>query len=343
MTEPVDTAGMFAAAETFPEQVAAAVATASDIDGLPDPSKITSVLMLGMGGSGMAGDFLTVTAGPFMPLPVVVIKGFQPPSYVDEHTLVFAVSFSGDTAETIHAATLAEEAGAPIVAVTSGGQLAELAGHWGAPVVPVDSTIPMPRAGLGAMAIPPLVVLENMGFFPGASQWIALAVEQLRRRRPELMSDSGPAAELARQLDRRVPIIYGGGGLGDAAARRWKNQINENAKTPAFSGLVPEICHNEIVGWGQHGDVTRQVFSMVHLRHDGEHPTTMQAFGVLRDLLDEVVADIFEVEAQGDGPVAQLLDLMYYGDYVSLYLASLVGIDPGPIPVIDELKARLAD
>lgn len=342
MTAPLDTLGMFAAAEALPEQVASAVASASDVDGLPDPSNITNVLVLGMGGSGVAGDFLTVTAGPFMPLPVVVIKGFQPPSYVNENTLVFAVSFSGDTAETLHAASLAEEAGAPIICVTSGGQLAEFAAAWGAPLVEVDGSIPMPRAALGAMAIPPLVVLENMGFFPGASQWIALAVEQMRRRRDELTGASGGAAELARHLDRRVPIIYGGGGIGETAARRWKTQINENAKTPAFSAAVPEMCHNEIVGWGQQGDVTRQVFSMVHLRHDGEHPTTMQAFEVLRDLLDEVVADIHQVEAQGEGPVAQLLDLIYYGDFVSLFMADQVGLDPGPIPVIGELKSRLA-
>jgi glucose/mannose-6-phosphate isomerase len=342
MSQPLDTLGIYAATESLPEQVAAAVAAASDIEGLPDPANITNVLVLGMGGSGIAGDFLTVTAGPFMPLPVVVIKGFQPPSYVNENTLVFAVSFSGDTAETVHAATLAEEAGAPIVAVTTGGMLGELAATWGAPVVPVDPTIPMPRAGLGALAIPPLVVLENMGYFPGASQWIALAVEQLRKRRLELTAESNPAAELARQLDRHVPIIWGGGGLGDCAARRWKTQINENAKTPAFSVAVPEACHNEIVGWGQQGDLTRQVFSMIQVRHDGEHPITMQAFDVLRDMLDEVVADIHEVEAQGEGPVAQLLDLMYFGDFVSLYLASQVGLDPGPIPVIDDLKARLA-
>ena len=342
MSAPLDTLGMYAAAETFPEQVAASVATASDITGLPDPSKITNVLVLGMGGSGIAGDFLTVTAGPFMPLPVVVIKGFQPPSYVNESTLVFAVSFSGNTAETLHAASLAEEAGAPIVAVTSGGQLGELAGQWGAPVVPVDASIPQPRAGLGALAIPPLIVLENMGLFPGASQWVASAVEQLRRRRSQLLDSVGPAAELARHLDRRIPIVYGGGGIGETAARRWKTQVNENAKSPAFAAGVPEMCHNDIVGWGQQGDVTRQIFSMVFLRHDGEHPTTMQAFAVLRELLGEVVGDIHEIEAEGEGPVAQLLDLIYYGDLVSLYLAAQVGVDPGPVPVIDELKSRLA-
>jgi glucose/mannose-6-phosphate isomerase len=342
MTAPLDSMGMFAAAEALPEQVAAAVATASDVDGLPDPAKISNVLVLGMGGSGVAGDFLTVTAGPFMPLPVVVIKGFQPPSYVNENTLVFAMSFSGNTVETLHAASLAAEAGAPIVAVTTGGKLAELAASWGAPMVQVDPSIPMPRAALGALAIPPLVVLENMGFFPGASQWIALAVEQLRKRRTELLGPAGGAAELARHLDRRVPIIYGGGGIGETAARRWKTQINENAKTPAFAAGVPEMCHNEIVGWGQQGDVTRQVFSMVHLRHDGEHPTTMQAFEVIRDVLDEVVADIHQIEAAGEGPVAQLLDLIYYGEFVSLFMASQVGLDPGPVPVIDELKSRLA-
>jgi glucose/mannose-6-phosphate isomerase len=139
-----------------------------------------------------------------------------------------------------------------------------------------------------------------------------------------------------------MPIIYGGGGLGAAAALRWKNEVNENPKVPAFIHTVPELMHNEIAGWGQHGDVTRQVFSLVLLRHDHEHPQIMRRFDLIRQWTDEAVGRIEEVQAQGDGPLAQVLDLMFYGSMVSLHMAAQEGVDPGPITVLEEIKAALA-
>ena len=339
--ERIDTLGMWDALLGLPEQVQGAVTAAAEVEGLPDAEGITNVLVLGMGGSGIAGDLLTVTAGPFMTLPVVVVKNYTTPSYVSESTLVISVSASGNTAETVEATITAASLGGRVVAVTKGGRLGELAAQWGAPVVPVDPAIPAPRAGLGAVAIPPLVVLERMGFFPGAREWISAAVDQLVRRRAEISAPDSPALQLARGIGRTLPIVYGGGGTGDVAARRWKNQINENAKVPAFHNTVPELCHNEVVGWGQHGDVTRQVFSLVFLRYDDEHPAVGETFSVLSEMVGEVVADIFEVEAGGEGVIAQILDMMMFGDAVSLEMAALEGVDPGPVPAIDELKSRL--
>ncbi|MDR3649118.1 MAG: SIS domain-containing protein, partial [Acidimicrobiales bacterium] len=118
---------------------------------------------------------------------------------------------------------------------------------------------------------------------------------------------------------------------------------NENAKAPAFAAVYPELCHNEIAGWGQHGDVTRQVLTLVNLRHDAEHPQLARRFAFVSDVLREVVADIIEVRAQGEGDLAQLLDLILVGDFVSLHLAAREGIDPGPVPVLEELKRRLLE
>src|SRR5215204_6152570 len=144
---PVDTLGMFEAAAGLPEQIEDAVERAQLVEGLPDPEQIENVLVLGMGGSGVSGDLLATIAGPFMPLPVVVVKGYEPPSYVNDHTLVFAMSFSGNTEETLDAATTAANAGGRIVAVTQGGALAERCRGWGAPIVSISEEIPVPRAG----------------------------------------------------------------------------------------------------------------------------------------------------------------------------------------------------
>jgi glucose/mannose-6-phosphate isomerase len=302
---------------------------------------VENVVVLGMGGSGIAGDVLVATAAPFMPVPVTVVKGYVPPDYVGTGSLVFAMSFSGNTEETLEAATAAFEAGASLIVVAGGGALVSLAREWDVPVIPVAEGIPQPRAALGAMAIPPLVLLEEIGLFPGAVQWVDQAVDQLRIRRDELVRPGSRAEELARRIGRTIPLVHSSGDLGAAAALRWKAQINENAKCPAFFNVYPELCHNEVAGWGQHGDATRQLISLVNLRHDAEHPQVSRRFDLVAEVLREVVADVIEVRASGEGDLAQLLDLALIGDFVSLHLAGNEGIDPGPIPVLDEIKVQL--
>jgi glucose/mannose-6-phosphate isomerase len=295
-----------------------------------------------MGGSGIAGDVLTAVAAPFMPVPVTVVKGYVPPDYVGTGSLVFAMSFSGDTEETLEAAAAAYESGASLVVVAGGGALERLAGEWDVPVVPVPAGIPQPRAALGAMAIPPLVLLEQIGLFPGALQWVDQAVDQLRSRRDELVRPGSVAEQLARLIGRTIPLIHSAQDLGAAAALRWKAQINENAKCPAFFNVYPELCHNELAGWGQHGDATRQLITLVNLRHDAEHPQVSRRFDLVAEVLREVVAEVVEVRASGEGDLAQLFDLALIGDFVSLHLAGNEGIDPGPIPVLVDLKNQLA-
>ncbi len=339
----LDTLGMFAATADLPEQVAAAAERARGLGGLRDPAAIEQVVLIGMGGSGIAGDVVAAIAAPMLAVPVLAVKSYECPAFVNTHSLVFAVSASGDTAETLQAAADAADAGATMVAITGGGKLAQLAATWNAPTIRVPATIPQPRSGVGAMSIPPLVVLDEMGLYRGGQYWIEAAVHQLRLRRDELVGagESSPAATVARRIGRTIPLIHGGGAIGAVAAERWKTQVNENAKAPAFWSVQPELCHNEVCGWGQHGDVTRQVITAIALRHDGEHPQLERRFDLVAELLQEVVADTIEVRAEGDGDLAQLLDLILFGDYVSLWMAVHAGIDPGPVPVLVELKDLL--
>jgi glucose/mannose-6-phosphate isomerase len=165
----------------------------------------------------------------------------------------------------------------------------------------------------------------------------------LKRRRDSVVGagDGSAPADIARRIGRTIPLMHGGGAVGATAASRWKTQINENANAPAFWASQPELCHNEVQGWGQHGDVTRQVLSLVALRHDGEHPQVSRRFELVEDIVREVVADVIEVRAEGEGDLAQLLDLIIFGDFVSLYLAGREGLDPGPVPTLVELKDAL--
>jgi glucose/mannose-6-phosphate isomerase len=337
----LDSIGMFDLAAGLPEQVEQAADAARSLEGLPAHDEVEHVVVLGMGGSGVAGDVLAAVAAPFMPVPLTVVRGYEAPSFVGEGTLCFAVSYSGKTEETLEAAQEAAVAGAKMVVLSRGGPLADLATSWEAPHIALPD-IPMPRAGIGAVSVPPLIVLEAIGLFPGASQYVAEAVTQLRRRRDQLVVDDNPAARLARRIGRTIPLAYGGGELGAAAARRFKTQCNENAKVAAFSNAHPELCHNEICGWGQHGDVTRQIMTVVEFRHDFEHPQVMRRFDLTRDLVAEAVHGVEQVRAEGEGALAQLFDLVIQGDFASLHLAVELDVDPGPIPVLDDLKAALA-
>jgi len=340
---PVDTLGMFDVTASLPEQVAMAAEQARGLDGLPDHGTVENVVVLGMGGSGIAGDILLAAAGPFMSVPAVVLKSYTLPAFVTANSLVIAVSYSGNTEETVEAASEAVATGAQLVVVSSGGELARLAESVGAPYVAALPGYAMPRAAIGAVSFPPLRVLESVGLFPGAPQWIDNAVAQLRRRRDQLIGDKSPALELARRIDGTIPLIHSSAGLGAAAVTRWRCEINENAKAPAISSVQPELCHNEIVGWGQHGDVTRQLLTLVQLRHDHEHPQVTRRFELVTDMVREVVAGIEEVRAEGEGELAQLLDLMLIGDFTSLHLAAQEGIDPGPVPALVEIKSRLKE
>ena len=345
MTEPIDSLGFREAVFDLPEQVAAAVRSLSVTGPLPAHDDIASVLVLGTGAAGWVGDLLAAVAGPFMPVPLVVHKGFEPPSFVDASTLVVAISASGNSPEVAVSAEACVEAGAKLFAVTSGGHLGSIADAAEAPTVflphAAEGTPHLPpRARIGALAIPVLKAFDSLGLFPGGRGWIATAIDQLARRRDELAAPDSSAARLARHLHGTMPLVYGGGVLGGVAALRWKAQINQTAKCPAFTGELPDVVHAEIAGWGQHGDVTRQVMSLVLLRHDDEPPEVSEQFGQVESWTEEVVAGIHTVRAEGEGALAQLLDLSFQGDVVSVELAELAGIDPGPTPVISPSVAR---
>src|SRR5918994_197482 len=277
---------------------------------------LDNVLVLGMGGSGMAGDVLAAIAAPFVSVPMLVAKGYAPPSFVGPGTLCFAVSYSGNTEETVETAQAAAAAGARMVVVSGGGRLGKLAPSWQAPHVGLPDVV-MPRAGLGALAVPLLSMVERVGLFPGASALVDAAVTQLRARRDALVAGDS-AQRIARSIGRTVPLVFGAGPLGAVAAQRWKAQVNENAKAPAFAATIPE------------------------LRHDEEHPQELRRFELVRDIMAEVVHDVIEVRAVGEGPLAQLFDLTLIGDFVSLHMAAQEGLDPGPIPVLDDIKRALA-
>lgn len=336
----VDSLSMWEATIGLPEQISAAVPAAASIGALKRPT-ITGVVVLGVGDCGFAGDVLAGVAAPEMAVPLTVVRSCDLPAYVGPGSLVLAVSWSGDTAETVAAVESAYEAGATVVAISAGGKLALLAESQGSPVLAMPAGIPQPRAALGAAVAMPLVLLERLGLLDEVTARLAACVEYLSRRRDQLAGAGSHPAEVARRIGRTFPLVHGSPGPAGLAAQRWKTQVNENAKSPAWWSVQPDVARDEIAGWGQHGDITRQILTLVSLRHGGEHPMVARSFELVEEAMLEVVGDLVTVRTEAPEAISRFFELALFGDLVSLHLAGREGVDPGPVPMVDDIRAQL--
>ncbi|HKN50121.1 MAG TPA: bifunctional phosphoglucose/phosphomannose isomerase [Actinomycetota bacterium] len=333
--------------EALPAQLGEAIGLARAAAGLPPAEGLKVIAVLGMGGSGISGELCRSVLAPLAPVPVVTIRNYDLPAWVGPDTLVFAVSYSGDTEETLSAFRQAAARGARIVAVTTGGALAEEAGAGGYPAVLVPGGL-MPRAALGYVGMPPLVVCGRLGLAPGLDASLDEAVEVTARRAAEchrsIPVSSNPAKALAARLVGCLPLVWGSEGVAGAAAYRLKCQLNENAKVLAGWATFPELNHNEVVGLyrsGGDGAPNPAPLGVVVLRHEGEPPRTARRIDVTRSLVSGSVEFVEDVWARGSSPLARLLDLVTTGDHASTYLGIVRGVDPAPIAAIDTLKAAL--
>jgi glucose/mannose-6-phosphate isomerase len=272
----------------------------------------------------------------------VTVKGYSLPAYCGKETLVIAVSYSGETEETLAAFAQAVSAGCRTVAVSSGGQLAELARADGVAQVSIPSDVPAPRGALGYLVGAAVGVLEAIGILPAAAEELAKAPVALDALTSELGPDrpieGNRAKTLAAWLRGRVPVVWGSEGVAEAAALRWKTQLNENAKVPAFHSVLPELDHNEIEGWI---DDAGSSFALVVLRHAGEHPRIARRVRATLEAMGDSGLEWREVSGEGSTPLEALLSLILLGDFASTYLAILRGVDPMPVRVLTELKDRL--
>jgi glucose/mannose-6-phosphate isomerase len=297
------------------------------------------LIVAGMGGSAVGGRLAAAVVGQRLRRPLVVADGYTLPGWAGPDTLVLCSSYSGATEETLAAYDDAVERGAPRVVATTGGELAARARRDGVPVIPVPGGF-QPRAAVGYSLVAALETAALCGAAPSLRHEIEAAAS-LARELAEQWGPEGPedgeAKELARRLDGSVPVIAGAE-LAAAAAYRWKCQINENAGIPAFASVLPELNHNEVVGWPSADGRLSAVF----LEDPGSHPRNRLRSELSADQASAGAAVVERVTARGETPMERLISLVLLGDLVSLYLAVLRGEDPVSIPPIDALKAALA-
>ncbi len=308
--------------------------------GLGDLEAPGGLVVCGMGGSAVGGDLATAAIGARAARPVVTVRDYAPPPWVGRDELVLCASYSGTTEETLSAYRVAGERGASRVALTTGGELAAMAREDGVPVIGVPAGL-QPRAAVAYMTVAALECATRSGAAPSLREEIEAAGELLKALAgewgPESPADS-TAKSLAGFLRGSAPIIYGAGPTA-AIASRWKTQMNENAKWPAYSLILPEADHNDICGWAAARDVGR--LSAVFLEDADQDPRSRRRIGPTAEAAAAGAQDVERVESRGESPVERVLSLVLLGDLVSAYLAILHGTDPTPVEAIDELKAKL--
>jgi glucose/mannose-6-phosphate isomerase len=341
----IDPRGMYDCIHGFADQVEEAVSIGHDANpGNIAKRKIRNIVVAGLGGSAIGGDLVRSYLAEWLPVPMLVVRDYVLPSFVNEHSLVLVSSYSGNTEETLSAYGQAMAVGAQIVAFTTGGALAERASADGHAVIELPGGL-MPRAALGYSFFPMLMTLHTLGFGPDPESAIAETLELVRTQSALLGSDvpmaNNPAKRIAAAWHKKVPIIYGGTVRFDAVALRIKCQIAENSKQLAFANVFPEFNHNELVGYGQVGHVAEAVAVCI-LRDEGDHRRTGFRMAIVRKMIADLGIPVEEIESTGKSPLARMYSLIQLGDYISYYMAILNEEDPTPIDAIDHLKKELS-
>ena len=306
-----------------------------------DSAKIESfdaeggLVVCGMGGSAIGGDLAAVALGNRLSRPLVIERGYELPSWMTPDWAVLCSSYSGDTEETLACFEAAGITGAPRVAITTGGKLAEAARRASVPVIGLPGGL-QPRAAVGYVFAIAAEVAAIGGTALGIRTEIDSSAAHLRDAGPRLLER---AAAIAERLESSVPVIYGAD-LTAAVAVRWKTQINENAKRPAFAGELPEADHNELAGWE---GAPAGALSAVFLEDRDQHPRVRQRSELTARMIAPNAHSVARVETEGETRTERLLWAVMLGDLVSLQLAARRGVDPSPVETIERLKEELGD
>jgi len=304
------------------------------------PKDFNRMCICGMGGSGFSGDIIADILLTLWDVPAKVIKSTTIPNWVDDKTLVIASSHSGNTKETLMMYDQAKERGCKMIVITGGGELRDRCLRDGNKLIEVPNTI-QPRSSIGFVIGYLANIVETAGG-PKIKSDLARSIPALRRFRGNvwMRNPNTPAKGIAERIYGKVPTIYASVPL-SMAALRWKNQMNENAKIIAFSGTIPELNHNEIVGWSNL-DVESSC-RPVFICEDGVPDTDISMLDESIEILRSVGLDPEVIRIDGRTALERSLKAIMLGDYVSLFLASMNGVDPVDVEPIKNFKQRLAE
>ncbi len=334
----VDRSGMMNIVASLPEQLLEGYRRAEQVR--IDSGDARRVFIAGMGGSGIAGDLFVAWASDRSKLGMEVVRGYACPAWAARNDILIAVSYSGDTEETLSAVAGGEKIGCRIVGITSGGKLEALCKAGGYPLIKVPKGLP-PRGAFGHLFASLPAISEDWVYGDLGHELERAAAHLMRLREDygaEVPARSNPAKGLAARVRGKTPIVYAAPPYGPVATR-WKTQFNENAEVLAWASQFPEADHNEIVGWG--GDPHARRFLPIILRDREEAPEMARRLDVTKKIMSRWTT-VEEIRDRGETLLSRMLGALYLGDFASVYLAVLRNVDPMPVKPIAELKKRLA-
>lgn len=299
------------------------------------PAEAAGVLVCGMGGSGIGADLAAAALGSRLRRPLITVRGYELPAWASSEWTVLCSSYSGSTEETLSCFAAAERLGARRIVASTGGPLVEAAREAGVPVIGLPGIF-QPRAAVAYMLVVAAEIAALVGAAPSPRAEVEAAADFLAGETAGLRER---AAAIAAELEGSVPIVHGAG-LTVPVARRWKTQLNENAKLPAFFSELPEADHNEICGWA--AERSRE-FAGLFLEDADQHPRERRRFELTAAAVRDAGAAAVRVETRGDSRLARLAWATMLGDLVSLELADRTGVDPVAIEPIERLKEAMGE
>jgi glucose/mannose-6-phosphate isomerase len=340
----IDQKGMYDLIHNFPLQLTEGAHLGLIADLNLENFAPDSITLAGMGGSAIGGDLARSYLASELKIPFWVCRNYNLPEFVNEKSLVFVSSYSGNTEETLSAYQEAKRRKAKIIAITSGGKLLEESKNFNYPFILLPKGFP-PRAALGYSFTPILVTLSRSGLVSDKMEELEKASKFLEENRNEYSLErktgENPAKTLAVNLFQKIPIIYSSTDYFDAVGYRWKGQLCENSKILAFNNYFPEFNHNELVGWKVLEHIRDRVVVII-LQDKEDHPRIQRRMQIVKEIIEKEKVKVIEIKSEGENLLCRIFSLIQLGDFTSFYLAILNQVDPTPVEVIDLLKNKLA-
>lgn len=299
---------------------------------IPD-KQIRSVIVCGLGGSGIGGKIISNLLNEELKIPFILSNDYVIPACVDKNTLLIASSYSGNTEETLYAVKEGKKRGSEIVVITSGGEIKDLAAenNWNHIIVPRGQ---QPRAMLIYSLIQQLYVLRKYNLIDDTELIrLGAVAEFIKGAQRDIKTE---AERIAKLIHRKIPVIYSGSYF-EGIAIRFRQQLNENAKVLCWNHVLPEMTHNELVGWAGGSEE----FAVVYIKTDFDHPRTIYRWEITREIITKKTSSVTEVRAKGPDRLTQNFYLIHLTDWVSIYLSELKQVDAVEVNVIGHLKTEM--
>jgi len=321
--------------QKFPAQLKEAIEIGSKAQIRMHTKSINKVYVAGLGGSGIGANFVSEFVREESEVPYLIGKGYTVPAYVNENTLAICSSYSGNTEETVQAYEHMRTTGAKLVVISSGGKLIEMAKEHGVDYIQLPGGWPSPRACLGYSMIQQLFVLQKLNLISDSSLVnIRSSIDLIKYDLDQIQTIAKSVAE---QIHDKIPIIYTSDRM-ESVAIRLRQQINENAKMLCWHHVIPEMNHNELVGWTSKNDN----LAVIYLRNRDDLKRNQVRMDINKNIISDYTQTIIEIYSKGNTLIEKAIYFVHLGDWISWYLSELRGVDSMEIKVIDYLKSELA-